>query len=99
MSRVLLVLLALSIVSCKGKPSLDSDDKEYIRTSVDLLRTRAHFGSQTDSAHIVMSLDSVYKRHHTTREAYTKETTALADDPKHAVLIFNAINDSVGSKN
>jgi hypothetical protein len=96
MKQTLLLLTILLVASCKGKPAIDDDDKEYIRTTIDLLRTRAHFGPQTDSAHIVMSLDSVYRRHHTTRDAYTKETSALAGDPKHAELVFNAINDSVG---
>jgi len=98
MKRRALVLSVLLVVSCKGKPSITSDDKEYIRTTIDLMRTRANFGAQIDSVHATASLDSVYRLHHTTRNAYTKQSGALANDPKHAALVFNVINDSVGSK-
>jgi hypothetical protein len=98
MRIILCALCAICIFSCKGKPSITSDDKEYIRTTIDLMRTRANFSAQIDSVHATASLDSVYRRHHTTRDAYTKQSGALASDPKHAALVFNAINDSVGSK-
>ena len=98
MKSVIFTVLVLSVLSCNGKPSLYSDDVEYIRTTIDLMRTRANFGPETDSAHTKMSLDSVYRRHHTTRETYTKQTASLANDPKHAELVITAINDSVGSK-
>jgi hypothetical protein len=98
MKRSLFVLLVFIVLSCKGKPSLSDDDKAYIRTTIDLMRTRANFGPNTDSLHVLQSLDSVYKRHHTSRGAYIQESASLADDPKHAELVLTTINDSVGSK-
>ena len=92
------VLIVLSVLACKGKPTLTDDDREYVRTTIDLMRTRANFGPDTVSLHTTLSLDSVYKRHHTTRGAYIQQSATLADDPKHAELVFTAINDSVGSK-
>ena len=92
----LLVLCLLVVVSCKGKPTLNDDDKQYINTTLDLLRTRANLQPQFDSARIMTALDSVYRLHHTTRGDYKKETIALAEDTKHAELVFNAINDSIG---
>ena len=95
MKRIL-ILCILVVVSCKAKPTIDDDDKQYINTTLDLLRTRANLQPQFDSVRIMSALDSVYHRHHTTRDDYKKETIALAEDTKHAELVFNAINDSVG---
>ncbi|HZK75457.1 MAG TPA: hypothetical protein VFD13_00990 [Candidatus Kapabacteria bacterium] len=71
---------------------------DYIRTTVDLLKTRANFAVAEDSAHVKYSLDSVYNRHHISAAEYRTQTTSLADDPKHAEAVFAAINDSISKK-
>ena len=98
MNRVIVVVATLSIIGCAKKPSVTSEDVPFIQTTVDLLRTRANFGPNEDSAHITFSLDSVYRRHHTSAAEYQKQSSALADDPKHAGVVFDAINDSIAKK-
>ena len=98
MKHIPLLLLILLMFSCKGKPSLSDDDKAYVHTTLDLVRTRAKMKPELDSATVKLILDSAYRRHHTTGVEYLKYTAALADDPKLAELVYNSINDSVGVK-
>jgi hypothetical protein len=98
MRIALCLLLTVIIIGCSDHPSLNSQDTEYVRTTLDLLRTRANFVSTQDSASITLSLDSAYRRHHTSAADYQSKTLALSNDPKKAELIFNAINDSIGKK-
>lgn len=83
-------------ISCGGKPSLNSDDTEYVRTTLDLLRTRANFTPTEDSTSIKRSLDSVYRRHHTSAADYQAQTLSFSDDHDRVSAIFAAINDSIG---
>jgi hypothetical protein len=98
MRYFILVLSVLCVVACGGKPTLNEEDTDYVRTTLDLLRTRANFIPMEDSTSIKLSLDSVYRRHHTSAEAYKTQTVALSDDPKHTEAIFGAINDSISKK-
>ena len=98
MKRFFLVLLATFAYGCVSKPSVNEEDIEYIQTTMDLLKARANFAVEEDSIHLKLSLDSVYQRHHTSAQAYQKQTISLADDPKHAEIVFTAINDSIAKK-
>ncbi len=93
-----LILVPFFLVACGGKPTLTPTDTEYVRTTLDLLKTRANFAPVEDSAHIAFSLDSVYRRHHTSASDYKAQTLSFAGDPKRGEVIFNALNDSVGKK-
>ncbi len=98
MKHIPTLLLILLMLSCKGKPSLSDDDKAYVHTTLDLMRTRAKMKPRLDSSTVKLKLDSTYARHHTTAAAYLKYTASLADEPKLAEMVYNAINDSVGAK-
>jgi hypothetical protein len=98
MKHFFLVQLVFLVCSCSGKPSLNSSDIEYVRTTLDLLHTRAQFIPTEDSVSVERSLDSVYRKHHTSATEYKAQTLSLADEPKRAEVIFNAINDSIGKK-
>lgn len=98
MKKLIFVLFVLCVTSCSGKPSLNSSDMNFIRTTVDLLKTRANFAVAEDSSHVKYSLDSAYRRHHTSAVEYRSQTASLADDPKHAEAVFAAINDSISKK-
>lgn len=98
MRIALCLLLTAIIMGCSDHPSLNSQDTEYVRTTLDLLRTRANFAPTQDSTSISSSLDSVYRRHHTSAADYQAKTLALSADQKRAEGIFNAINDSIGKK-
>ena len=91
-----LLLLSLIIIGCSGKTSLNDADKEYVRTTLDLLKTRSNFSVQEDSNAVKRSLDSVYKRHHTSAGEYKKETESFSTDRDRTAAIFSAINDSIG---
>ncbi len=93
-----LVLAVLAVIGCTKKPSLTSEDAAYIQTTVELLRARANFAPNEDSLLIKFSLDSVYRRDHTSAAEYQKQSAALAEDPKHAAAVFDAINDSIAKK-
>ncbi len=92
------LMVALFVLGCSQKPSVRSEDIAYVQTTVDLLRTRANFAPQMDSAQIQFSLDSVYRRHHTSASEYQQQSAALASDPKNAVVVFAAISDSISKK-
>ncbi|HET6399977.1 MAG TPA: hypothetical protein VFH95_01125 [Candidatus Kapabacteria bacterium] len=98
MKKIFFVLAVLFVAACAKKPSLNDADTEYIRTTVDLLKTRANFAVGEDSVHIKYSLDSVYRRHHTSAAEYRTQTVSLATDPKHAEAVFAAISDSISKK-
>ena len=98
MKYLICVIFLLSIAACNGKPALNYDDTNYVRTTLDLLKTRANFIPTEDSASIKLSLDSVYRQHHTSAAEYKAQTLAMTDDPKKAEAIFGAINDSVSKK-
>jgi hypothetical protein len=98
MKYFICVLFVLSVVACGGKPTLNDEDTDYVRTTLDLLRTRANFIPTEDSTQIKQSLDSVYRRHHTSAADYKAKTVALADDAKRTEAIFGAINDSISKK-
>jgi hypothetical protein len=91
------LLLALAL-GCSDHSSLNDQDTDYVRTTLDLLKTRANFIPTEDSTHIKLSLDSVYRRHHTSAANYKAQTLAFVDDPKKAEAIFGVINDSIGKK-
>ncbi len=96
--KYILVLSVLLVISCGGKPSLNDEDTDYVRTTLDLLRTRANFIPTEDSTQIKLSLDSVYRRHHTSAADYKAKTVALANDAKRTEAIFGVINDSISKK-
>ena len=98
MKCTLYILAVLCIAACTTKPGLSSKDIAYVQTTVDLLRTRANFAPNEDSVQIKFSMDSVYRRHHTSAAEYQKQSAALADDPKRAGMVFDAINDSIAKK-
>ena len=98
MKRIICLSIILSVCACQSKPSLSNDDKSYIHTTLDLMRVRAKMKPELDSVTVKLILDTAYRRHNTTREAYLKQTSALADNPKVAELVYNAINDSTGAK-
>ncbi len=91
-------LLAICLLGCSDHPKLSSQDLDYVQTTVDLLRTRANFIPAQDSLSIKRSLDSIYRKHHTSAAEYQAQTLALSNDPKQAEAIFNAINDSISKK-
>ena len=100
MKRLAFFVVLITMIGCEKKSSLASDDIEYVRTTVDLLRTRAALSMTTDSlpvdsVRVKSALDSVYRLHRTTREAFLNWSTHLADDPKHAAAFYEAVNDSI----
>ena len=99
MKHLIFGVLSLCVVTgCTKSNGLSSDDTEYIRTTLDLLRTRANIKPGMDSNTVKLMLDTLYKRHHTSRVDYLTQTTALGNDPKHIEAVYNAIKDSVGIK-
>jgi hypothetical protein len=96
--KFLFVLPVLFVTACGGKPSLNSAETEYVKTTLDLLRTRANFLPAEDSVSIKRSLDSVYRRHHTSAVEYQAQTVSRSNDPDRTGVIFAAINDSIGKK-
>jgi hypothetical protein len=62
------------------------------------MRTRANIKPGLDSGVVKSMLDTVYRRHHTSRVDYLAQTSALGGDPKHAEAVYNTIKDSVGIK-
>jgi hypothetical protein len=91
-------LFVALLIGCSDHPSLNEHDGDYVRTTLDILKTRANFVPTEDSMQIKLSLDSVYSRHHTSAEDYKAKTIALSDNPKRAEAIFDAINDSISKK-
>lgn len=98
MKRAFLVLAVLCVPGCSKKTSLTAEDTAYIRTTMELLRARASFTPNEDSSQLKFSLDSVYRRDHTSAAEYQKQSAALANNPKHAAMVFDAINDSISKK-
>jgi hypothetical protein len=98
MKYLLYFLLSALAIGCSDHPSLNDQDTDYVRTTLDLLKTRANFIPTEDSIHIKLSLDSVYHRHRTSAADYKAQTLVLTDDPKKAEVIFGAINDSISKK-
>ncbi len=94
MKKFIPILFCLA--ACGGKSSLNTADQDYVRTSIDLIRTRASFTVNQDSLAIERSLDSVYARHHTSAKQYQDETVALSSDRDRTAAIFAAINESIG---
>ena len=91
-------MIAALLIGCSDHPSLNTQESEYVRTTLELLKTRANFIPSEDSTHIKLSLDSVYRKHHTSATDYQAKTLALSDDSKLAEAIFGAINDSISKK-
>ncbi len=98
MKYFICIFFVLSVAACSGKSALNDDDTAYIETTLDLLKTRANFIPTEDSMQIKLSLDSVYRRHHTSAANYKAQTLTMTDDPKKAEAIFGAINDSISKK-
>ncbi len=98
MKPLALILIVLFVTACNNKPKLNADDIAYIKTTVDLLKTRANFAAGEDSTLVKLSLDSVYRRHHTSAPEYRTQTVSLANDLQHAEAVFAAINDSISKK-
>src|SRR5205823_3319649 len=98
MKALLMCLLLLSIVACSKKPSLSSDDIAYVRTTLDLMRTRARMQPGADSVVVKSMLDTTYRRHKISKELYLKQTSEIGSDPARTDRIYKAINDSVGDK-
>ena len=98
MRLALLVIFAAAILGCSNKTGLSSSDVDYVHTTLDLMRTRTMVKPGTDSNLVKSMLDIIYRRHHTSRADYLKQTEQLGDDPKHAEAVYNAIKDSVGMK-
>ena len=94
MKRSALLLIAI-VVGCSKSEELNSGDFDYIRTSVDLIRTRTALPPGTDSIVMQHSIDSVLRRHRTTPSEYKQRTNALAADAPRAQHIFEAIRDSL----
>jgi len=92
------LLFSIVAIGCSKKGGLSSEDAGYVNTTLDLMRTRANVKPGMDSAVVKSMLDTVYRRHHTSRAEYLAQTSALGDDPKHAEAVYNAIKDSVGIK-
>jgi hypothetical protein len=99
MKRFTIVLLcSIVVIGCSKRGGLSSDDAGYVSTTLDLMRTRANIKPGMDSAVVKSMLDTVYRRHHTSRADYLAQTSAFGGDPKHAEAVYNAIKDSVGIK-
>ena len=100
--RISLLSVAICMtlyIGCKSnKNGLTSEEISYVRTTLDLMRTRANIKPGMDSILIKSMLDTVYRRHHTSRSDYLNRTGHLGDDPKRAEVVYNAIKDSVGVK-
>jgi len=88
----------LLLMACKGKPTLSTDDADYVHTTLDLMRVRARIAPGSDSTLVKSMLDSGYRRHHTSRDSYVKYTGQIGEDPNRTNMIYNAINDSIGTK-
>ncbi|GEM_PF-4801843 len=96
----LFLLLAVATIGCKNNSAMQSEDAKYVNTAVDLIRTRATISAskdtlRMDSTHVLSALDSVYKRHATTRQQFIDWTLRLSEDPKKANAFFDAVNDSI----
>jgi hypothetical protein len=98
LTLILLSIFAAAILGCSNKAGLSSNDVDYVQTTFDLMRTRTMIKPGMDSLRVKSMLDTVYRRHHTSRADYLKQTGELGGDPKRAEAVYNAIKDSVGMK-
>lgn len=96
--KSLLLASLLLLVACGKSSDLSSDDMDYIRTSVDVLRARTALPLGTDSVTMQHALASVYARHNTTPAKYKAATVTLAEDAPRAQKMFEAIRDSLKRK-
>jgi hypothetical protein len=91
-----IALLTLAL-GCKSKPKLTTDDAQYIRTTIALMRVRVQL-QPSDSITVNQKLDSVYRALGTSKQNYTRATEQLGTDEKHAALVYQTIKDSLGIK-
>ena len=93
-SNAIFIALIL-LLGCAKSENLDDQGMLYIRTTLSITKARiaAH-----DSVQLVSKLDSVYKKYGISKEAYTKRTMELGNDPQRSGIIFRAIADSLNVK-
>ncbi len=97
MRSKLLVCALISMIAfgCSKSEQLDSDEQQYVKLSLALLKARA---KASDSASVRRVLDSVYTALKSDSASYRRRTEAFAGSPDRAQLVFRAINDSLHGK-
>jgi hypothetical protein len=85
----------IGLIGCAKSEKLDSDELQYVKTSIAI--TNARFASR-DSTQLAKKLDSVYKKLETSKESYIEQTTNFSKDPDRASIVFRAIADSLNVK-
>lgn len=87
-----------SMIGCKAKPSLSTEDTRYVRTTIGLMRLRSELRPPVDSTDLARRLDSVYRVFSTSKQAYLNETSQLGTNVPRAAAVYAAIKDSLGIK-
>jgi hypothetical protein len=90
--------LSVSVASCGDKSKLSSEDIDYVRLTAALMKAKSSAPPSADSLWLKSKLDSIMQSFHTNAKDYVARTTALADDPEHTLIIYKAINDTLGLK-
>ena len=91
------VFAACAVIGCSESTDLGPTDVEYIRTTVDLVRTRSLLPAGTDSLAVKRAVDAVFVRHHTNASEYKSDAAKLGSDPQKAQKIIEAVRDSLKS--
>ena len=96
---ILLMMVGLALASCSKKPSLNSDEEQFVEITLAIMKTRAQIAQQgADSVRLRSALDSIYKVYEIDSAGYVRMSAELAERPSHAVLAYQTIRDSLGLK-
>ena len=88
----------LLTASCSRTPALDKEEQKYVNLTVDILRARSIIDSVNDTAKARASLHAIYAKYRTTETAYKAFADRLPNNPKHALMIYAAVKDSLKLK-
>ena len=94
---VFALLLAASF-GCKSKESLTTEDAQYIRTTLALMRTKQTAPPNADTTLVKHRTDSVFALMKTSSDKYVAYAKTLGEHPDRAMSLYDAIRDSLGIK-
>ena len=94
----LYVLLVVASFGCKSKESLTTEDAQYIRTTLALMRTKQSAPANADTTLVKHRTDSVFAAMKTSSNKYVAYAKTLGEHPDRAMSLYDAIRDSLGIK-
>ena len=98
MKFIVSCILAFGLWGCAKKPGMNSSDVEYVKLSLDLMRTRTAVDTTLDSSARLAKFAKVFTKHQTSKADYLKASEGLASEPARATAVYNALRDSLGVK-